>query len=320
MAQVNIDQELNSTRFDKIKVRKNPGIYLSEGDTITNSAQGVIDFSGADILAGRFIGGAAFYQANTYYVSPSFTDNTAARTYSTISAALAVIGAEETATILVYEGTYSEAITAKSNVSIIGVDNKKVIITSPELKTVDVDNKVNFELKNLTIENTDTETGSYCLYVTGGPDTDVPNLNFIDLILRKTFAADNSSNAVYCYATSFLMQGCYLYILGNGPGGNNVSLVLLDEYANPIFDRCKFKIANSVSGDSTIYTDDDSNTDFTIGNCQNYSNGYFINCASSSGATVNGRSFFNISNVGDYNFGNLIDDSNNIVDSDFIIR
>lgn len=315
-----IDQDYSVTMFDQISLRQNDAVLLPNGVKIV-SGTGTVTFTGADIIASRFIGGAGFYPANTFSVSPSFTDNASARTYSTITAALAAVATNEPATILVYEGTYTEAITAKSKVNIIGVNNKKVIITSDGPVTVNVDGVTDFELKNLTIENTSTHENSYCLYIGGNSDSDLPNLDFVDLFIRKTSAVNSTANAVYCTTTSFLMKGCYLTIQGNGVFGTNVYLVNLAEYANPIFESCKFKIANSILYDCSIYTNVESDTDFTIGNCENDCAGYFIHCDGNIAAIANGRSFYNISNVGNGSFINRISpDTFNIVDANFSIR
>jgi hypothetical protein len=335
---------MSNTQYDQISIRKNPAIKLPEGDTISNSSAGTIDagtsqvkagsvkllnnavitntesgkveLTGIDIYAGHFIASGDSFPGNTYCVSPDFfASNSQLRIFKTITEALNAITSG--GTILVYEGTYNEAITAKSDVSIVGVSSGRVIITSDAACTVSISDVSNFELKNLTIANTNTtgqdpgnpgDPGSACISITAGSSVKLTNL-----IVMKEVSTSGGLIDIFCDGSAFSTNNSFVYATSNG--AESTMLVYLRNTSTAAFESSKFKTANSGSAEYSVYAEDTA-TIVTMGFSQNQSESNFIYGA---GGAIEGLSFNNVSNVADVNFNNSLDTNNNIVDEDFTV-
>lgn len=304
-------------QFEQISLRQSTAIILPQGDTISNSTAGTIDMSGSDLLASHFIPVSNDTNpGNTYFVSPGFFENVPAlRNYQTITSALNAIPTNDSATIIVFEGTYSEALTAKSDVSIIGVSADKVKITSNSNSTISISGISNFELKNLTIENTGNAKGACCINI-GGTDAVTSNVNFENLVLINSQPA-SETYIINCNNSPFYMINCFLK--AENIGGTCTNLINLTNASKPVIYSCRFINQGATVATNSICINDE-NTDIIIGYSQNYTGGYFIYNNIIGGSQPTGRSFNNVSNAADYQFTNLIVSPNNIVDANFIIR
>ena len=144
--------------FDQIKIRKNPAITLPNGDTISNPSSGLITTIGV-IHAPSFITDTSCLPSHTWYVSPTYTFSKYRKLSPSIKMALDSLGTDS-ATIYVYDGIYTDLITAHTNVAIIGNSQDRTIISRSDTNVIFANGIKNFSLSNMTIQNAYTVAGS----------------------------------------------------------------------------------------------------------------------------------------------------------------
>ena len=206
--------------FNNIKVYNNPGIYLANGDTISNRTAGTIDMSGSMLRVKGVISDTSITPDRVWYVSPGFTLNTYRKTSPTISSAITNI---DSGVIYVYPGIYAEKITAKSRVTIIGASKDRVKIQRTDDTCVVFANGVsNFGMSNMTIQNIyssgiDSMRNAIKLYKCNNSDsTAVPTLLFDNLRIIST--DDEDVSAILADSSKAIFTNCYIKAAGDYSG------------------------------------------------------------------------------------------------------
>lgn len=134
--------------FESIKLRTNPGITMPNNVQISDTT-GKLIINGI-IQADGILLDTSSAPTRVWHVSPSFNHNPFQRKSPTISQALTAI---DSGVIYVHDGIYTERITGKDNVAIIGDNRDRVIITGNDSNIVFLDDVEDFSLENMTIRN-----------------------------------------------------------------------------------------------------------------------------------------------------------------------
>lgn len=308
-----------STRFLSIKLLENPAIFFGEsgGDTVSNRTPGIIEF-GSTIKAKSFIGDTSEIPANTYYVSPSFTNNTYRKLSTTIQGA---INALDSGTIYVMPGVYNEKITLKSRISIIGsgVDRTTITYTNDSC-AIYGEGITNLLIQNINISVTQASKDTVSAIKLRSNYKDSTNFSAIVFDNVRITAAYKVGTGVCIYgiiadSTSITVQNSYIKVIANvSSSGARACLRLSRGSVVTFFNNFLICTSGLLLPDDGVIYSVDTRCKLTMDLSRFYT-GTFNN-----GYNLTGRYYNNIGNEDYSNIVNLIDSPNNIYDTDFYIK
>jgi hypothetical protein len=246
--------EVQYTDFDAIRFRKNPSIKLSSGDTISNRTPGIIDMSGSSIKVQTIIQDTTIIPRNYWEVSPSYPLSIWRKTSPSISAALTNI---DSGVIYVHPGIYTERITAKSNVAIVGDDPSRVIISRIDTAVVYAINCSNFSMKNITIFSNAGNASSTLIRIKNSwsDSTENSKIIFDNLVLKLYGSADIYGYAIYSDSASYTLTNSLIYGFNQGLEGYEEWINIYNkDGSNAYIENCR--IINMVNVSSIVISCD----------------------------------------------------------------
>lgn len=308
-------------RFNSIKLTSNPSIYFNNaGDTLSNRTAGTIT-TNSIIKARSFIGDTTNIANNLWQVSPAFTLNSYRKTSPTIQGAITAI---DSGTIYIAPGVYSEKLTIKSKVALIGAGvNRTMITTANDSCVVYGTGVTNFTMSNLTISATQTSkdtTSGIILRNNYLDSTNKPNIVFdnIAIIVTYTSGAGESSFGIIADSSSMTIRNSYIKVSGTGTVAPRACIKAKKGSVVIMLHTIAVSRTGSVgqAGDAAFHVID-TRCKITYGYCQFSCYGFF----NSGGVTPVSQSYFNMSRTDpDGGFSNMIPVSNNTYDGNFYIQ
>lgn len=306
-----------TTDFMVVKAQR--FIMKNTADSIYSVASGKIGINGMVFTKG-VISDTMGIPANAWQVDPSFKLNTYRKTSPTIMGA---VNAIDSGVVFVLPGTYNERITAKTNVSIIGVSPDKVRITrTADTACVYGYAVSNFSLKNISIINGNTSTKGYFVGIklyrcftdsatitATSPRVTLDNLKIYAL---PTTSSDDSAACISADSSSFSISNSYLCIgRGNAFYGTVNTNIKLNNMSHPVISDCFFDF--SILGHPAIKVVSDNCRPVIHDNRANYS---LVYC----NASTTLRTWNNMSSTANTNVDEWLSTNNNIVDASFLAR
>lgn len=256
--------------------------------------------------------------SRVWEVSPGFTFNSYRRTSPTIQQAITAI---DSGVIYVYPGIYSERITGKSRVLIMGASRDRVKLQRTDDSCVVYANGVsNFGISNMTIQNLyssnlGVQKNVIKLYQCNNTDsTSAPTLIF-DNLYMSTQENDQNVAVVYLDSSKAEFRNCYMTI--SASSGMSACIWQING-AKVSATRSKFK--NLVDAPLTgIFMGEDDRCRLWAGYNEMQING-------SSGSIIMGfsdayhiRAYYNVSDYAFTGGSAILLMSNNTYDADFYI-
>lgn len=305
-------------RFNSIKLTSNPSIYFNNaGDTLSNRTAGTIT-TNSIIKAKSFIGDTTNIANNLWQVSPAFTLNTYRKTSPTIQGAITAI---DSGTIYIAPGVYSEKITMKSKVALIGSGvNRTMITTANDSCVIYGTGITNFTISDLTISATQTSkdtTSGIILRKNYLDSTNNPSIVFdnVAILVTYTSGAGESSFGIIADSSSLTIQNSYIKIKGTGTAAPRACFKLKKGSVVNIFNVTAIS-DNGQPADAITHILD-MRCKPTFGNSRFYMTGLF----DSGGLTPRVKYYWNISNMDEtITLANILSAATNIVDASFFIR
>lgn len=211
------------TRFDSVKLTSNPALYFGNAqDTVSNRTAGTLEF-GSIIKAKSFIGDTNLVPGNVWQVAPAFTLNTYRKTSPTIQAAIDAI---DSGVISIAPGVYTERITLKSRITLLGSGERTHIVRSDDTAAVYGINLSNVTIKNLRITATQTNTDTVNAVKIRRSYTDTTSTPTIVFENVKIEALFTSGTGVAIYgitadSASFIFRDSYIRVVGEASVGSD---------------------------------------------------------------------------------------------------
>jgi hypothetical protein len=308
----------NSDTIDYLRVSKRLNIGTSTDSLVASN--GTIT-SNSSWKIKSLITDTTTISSNVWVVSPAFTFNKYRKTSPSVKTVIDSLGSDS-ALIYVNPGTYTDRITAKTNVTIIGSSKEKVFFSRTGDSTVVYGyNVTNFNLSNVTIIHSTTASGEASgikLYRCFSDSTALPKIRFDEL---RIWVIDNSSDTVagiLADSSSFKLTNSFIYVDNQSGAGNDriTGCVRVRNYSHPIVQYCILDATGDKSG--ALY----SCVRVSTVDCRpiiSYNQGVgdrFI----TAGDVTTMRSSFNISNSASVNLDNWFSTTYNIIDANFIIK
>jgi len=204
------------TRFDSVKLTSNPALYFGNAqDTVSNRTAGTLEF-GSTIKAKSFIGDTNLIPGNVWQVAPAFTLNTYRKTSPTIQAAIDAI---DSGVISIAPGVYTERITLKSRITLLGSGERTHIVRSDDTSAVYGINLSKVTIKNLRITATQTNTDTVVAIKIRNSYTDStssPTIVFENLRVEALFTSGTGASiyGISADSASFTLTNSYVRVVG----------------------------------------------------------------------------------------------------------
>lgn len=209
--------------FDGIKFNRNvgfPSITFSNGDSASSRTSGRVDFY-TTLKVKSIISDTTEQPSNLWRVSPAFTYNKFHKLAPTIKMACDSISSTDSNIIYVYEGYYSEVITLRSKMSIIGADRNKVKVVRTQDSCAIYGYSVNnVSISNMTIINksdtSSTPKATIKLRKCYQDSTARPTVIFDNLTIQHTpntssGAPSDYGSCIYADSSSFIITNSFIH-------------------------------------------------------------------------------------------------------------
>jgi len=307
-------------RFNSIKLTSNPSIYFNNaGDTLSNRTAGTIT-TNSIIKARSFIGDTTNIANNLWQVSPAFTLNSYRKTSPTIQGAITAI---DSGTIYIAPGVYSEKITMKSKVALIGAGvNRTMITTANDSCVVYGTGVTNFTMSNLTISATQTSkdtTSGIILRKNYLDSTNNPSIVFdnVAILVTYTSGAGESSFGIMADSSSMTIRNSRIKVSGTLSAAPRAAIkAKKGSVVNMFYTTVIVLSGTGAPADSPFHVID-TRCKITFGYSQFYAQGIF----NSGGVTPIAKYYFNMSNTDpDGDFSNIIPVPNNVYENGFYLQ
>lgn len=308
-------------RFNSIKLTSNPSIYFNNaGDTLSNRTAGTIT-TNSIIKARSFIGDTTNIANNLWQVSPAFTLNSYRKTSPTIQGAITAI---DSGTIYIAPGVYSEKLTIKSKVALVGAGvNRTMITTANDSCVVYGTGVTNFTMSNLTISATQTSkdtTSGIILRKNYLDSTNNPSIVFdnIAIIVTHTSGAGESSFGIIADSSSMTIKNSRIKVSGTTLSSAPRAGIKTKKgsVVNMFYTTVVVVSGTGEAADSPFHVLD-LRCKITFAYSQFYASGIF----NSGGVEPIAKYYLNVSNTDfDTDFINIIATPNNVFDTSFYLQ